>query len=203
MNIRKITVGKLETNCYLVRDNDSETALLIDPGADADRIIKFLDDLKVAPTEIVLTHSHYDHIAAAPVLKERFGIPISIHEIDAGNLKDPAENFSVVFGEPIGFEADNTFAENHKWKIGNSELTVLLTPGHTPGSISLITSAFVLSGDTIFKSGIGRTDIPGGDHDALVRSIKRLLGLGDETIVYPGHGPNTTIGKERLFLTGL
>jgi len=199
----RIIVGELETNCYAVGDESAKDVLLIDPGDDPERILYYLDEAGVTPTEIVLTHSHCDHIVAAPKMREHFKIPISIHELDAPNLEDPKRNFSDTFGETVSFKADRILTEGDSWPIGKSGVTVLHTPGHSPGSITLVASSMIFSGDTIFKNGIGRTDLPGGKYTDLVDSIKRLLGLRDEIIIYPGHGPRTTIGDERYFLTGL
>ena len=145
---------------------------------------------------IVLTHSHYDHIAAAPELRDKLGIPIAIHETDAAYLKDPELNFSVAFDRPVSFEPDKLLKGGDKWVLNDGELRVFHTPGHTQGGISIIGPGIVFSGDTLFKMGMGRTDLPGGDYDKLKESIRRLLELPEQTVVYPGHGPETTIGDE-------
>ena len=203
MNVQEIIVGELETKCYILWDLPKTHVLIVDPGAQPEKIIETLDKLDLSPTEIVLTHSHYDHIGAIPALKKRYNAPIAIHKFDAANLENPQANFSALFMEHIAFKADRTLVEGDKWKFDKNELSVLHTPGHSEGSISLAAAGFVLSGDTIFKSGIGRTDLPGGNYNKIVRSVKRLLGFRDQTKVYPGHGPRTTIGDERIFLTGL
>jgi len=203
MFAHKTIVGGLDTNCYIVGDENAKDILVIDPGGEADRILNFLANLEITPTEIVLTHSHCDHIGAAPNLREHFKIPITIHELDAPNLEDPKLNFSATFTGSFSFKADRRIKEGHKWPIGKGGLTVLHTPGHTVGSISLVAAGMVFCGDLIFKNGIGRTDIPGADYKTLAKSVKRILGLLDTTVVYPGHGPQTTIKDERLYLTGL
>ena len=203
MNIQEIIVGDLETNCYILWDMARSHVLVVDPGAQPEKIIETLDKLGLSPTEIVLTHSHYDHIGAIPALKERYKAPVAIHKSDASNLENPKANFSALYMDSIAIKADRMLVEGDKWQFDKSELSVLYTPGHSAGSISLATTGFVLTGDTIFKSGIGRTDLPGGNYDQIVKSVKRLLGFRDQTKVYPGHGPRTTIGEERIFLTGL
>jgi len=203
LNVQEIIVGELETNCYILWDIARSHVLVVDPGAQPEKIIETLDKLGLSPTEIVLTHSHYDHIGAIPALKSRYGILVAIHKSDAPNLESPQANFSALFMENIAFKADKTLVEGDKWQFDKSELSVLYTPGHSEGSISLAAKGLVLSGDTIFKSGIGRTDLPGGNYSQIVKSVKRLLGFRDLTKVYPGHGPRTTIGDERIFLTGL
>lgn len=200
LKYHKIVVGDLETNCYIVLDDARKTVLIIDPGAQTARITEVLQEQKLQPTEIVLTHSHYDHIGAAKELKDKYSIPISIHKLDADNLRNPAANFSSMFEEQIRFQADIKLEEGDEWIIGRDRLKVIHTPGHSEGSISLATDGLLFSGDTVFKFGIGRTDLPGGDYAKLRESISKLLEYPDSTEVLPGHGPSTTIGRERKFL---
>jgi glyoxylase-like metal-dependent hydrolase (beta-lactamase superfamily II) len=201
LNYRRVVVGDLETNCYILWDDSKDVVLIIDPGAQVAKICEILSEKELTPTEIVLTHSHYDHICAAPELKETFGIPISIHADDAENLKKSTSNFSAVFGEDVEFEADRILHEGDIWSFGDEYLKVLHTPGHSEGSISLVSNQIILTGDTVFKCGIGRNDLPGGNYGCLRESIGRLLTFPDETVLFPGHGPRTTIGDERIFLS--
>lgn len=201
MNYRRIVVGDLQTNCYAVWDDSKETVLLIDPGAQAELILEIIEEKGLTPTEIVLTHSHYDHIGAVPKIVERFPVPIAIHRNDADNLKSANGNFSAMFEERVEFEADRILEDGDSWNLDGEKLRVIHTPGHSKGSIVLAGDKILFAGDTIFNSGVGRTDLPGGDISTLRKSIARLLQFDDDAEVFPGHGPRTTIGQERKFLS--
>jgi hydroxyacylglutathione hydrolase len=203
MIIRTIRVGAFETNCYIVGCETSKEAIVIDPGDDADRILRQLKAEGLICKIIANTHGHVDHTSANKALAEATGATIAIGEEDAPSLEDPTRNLSPAFSSfakgktspPAGMllvEGDTLYA-------GRVCLRVLHTPGHTPGSISLLGEGMVFAGDVIFaQGGIGRTDFPGGSYDELMESIcEKLLVLPDETLVYPGHGPSTTIGRER------
>jgi len=202
MRVKRLVVGDLDANCYIISLEDG-ACIIIDPGADGDLIVRSIEDNELEPISIVLTHSHYDHIAAAPAIRERYGIPILIHESDADSLADSKSNFSAVFDEPIAFRADKTISDGDIVELGGEKMTVLHTPGHSPGSICIRANDFLISGDTIFREGIGRTDLPGGDYAQLTSSIRRILELPDQTTLHPGHGPRTTIGAERPSLEGI
>jgi glyoxylase-like metal-dependent hydrolase (beta-lactamase superfamily II) len=201
MNYRRIVVGDLQTNCYAVWDDSKKIVLLIDPGAQPEKIIEVIEDRELVPTEIILTHSHYDHIGAALQIKERYSAPIAIHRDDADNLKSAAANFSAMFEECVEFEADRILEGGDSWDLDGEKLRVLHTPGHSEGSIVLTSDKIIFAGDTIFQSGVGRTDLPGGNIAELRKSIARLLQFDDATEVFPGHGPRTTIGDERTLLS--
>ncbi|MGD1048782.1 MAG: MBL fold metallo-hydrolase [Candidatus Krumholzibacteriaceae bacterium] len=191
-------VGPIETNCYILSSPERK-AVIVDPGGDADTIEAYIEETRLEPVEIVSTHGHSDHIAAVGELKERYGIPFAVHEADAsvvklsvreapfwgmGKIKDPRIDRALRAGDTIVF--------------GSARGRVLHTPGHTPGGISILFDGFVLVGDTLFNRSIGRTDLTGGDLDTLLESIRtQLFTLPDETVVYCGHGPRTTIGEER------
>jgi len=199
MNVERLVVGDLETNCYLLYLDDSE-CIVVDAGGEAERIATAIEEKGLSPIAIVLTHSHFDHILAAPAIRDRYRIPILIHESDAANLNDPQSNFSALFDEPISFKADKTLVEGDVVELGDESLTVLHTPGHSRGSICLLSEDILVAGDLIFKAGIGRTDLPDGNYKDLVSSIERILKLPDSTVVFPGHGPRTSIGSERASL---
>ncbi|HOU35951.1 MAG TPA: MBL fold metallo-hydrolase [Candidatus Omnitrophota bacterium] len=198
MILETIVVGAIETNCYVVAAGKNREALVIDPGADAGQIKKALSRHSCTAGLVVNTHGHYDHIGA----DGDFGVPVAVHRSDADMLYDGRKNYSAIFG--ISFKVKNPVRyveDGELLEVGGVSLRVLHTPGHSPGGISLLLekpqSGIVFTGDALFAGSIGRTDL-GGSQEALLRSIReKLLVLPDETVVYPGHGPSTTIGQER------
>jgi len=217
MFIRKINVGPLQVCCYIVRGTDPSETAIIDPGADAEKIIRYLTENHLFPKSIIITHGHGDHIGANAKLKEVFpDIQICIHEADQDMLPYPAKNLSILGAFYGGItvrspSGDRLLKDGDKLQISDCILEIIHTPGHTPGGICLYGKnsennqpPVLFSGDSLFRDGIGRTDFPGCDHKQLVNSIKeRLFVLNEETIVYPGHGPSTTIvyeKKNNLFL---
>ena len=200
MHLRSFVVGMCETNCYIAADSSSKDAIIIDPGDNADAIIETIRTDGLIVRAIVNTHGHADHIAANAALKKQFDCPIMIHELDAPYLADPEANLSALIGyiEPISPPADRLLKDGGEITIGQLVFRVIHTPGHTPGGISLLENEVLFSGDTLFADSVGRTDFPGGSHEQLINSIQeKLLVLPDSTLVYPGHGPLTTIGNER------
>jgi hydroxyacylglutathione hydrolase len=198
--VRTLSVGELATHCHIVASETTLEAIVIDPGGDADRILAELRRLNLRVVQIVDTHGHFDHTLANGRVKEATGAPLSIHQADAEMLTNPLKGFSFWAGNlKPGPAADGFLKDGDVLRAGEVSLKVLHTPGHSPGSISLCTDGAVFSGDALFQGSIGRTDFPGGDYETLIRSIRtRLLTLPDETVVYTGHGPNTTVGAERL-----
>lgn len=205
MILERVCVGPFQTNCYILGSSFHRKAILIDPGADYKAIKNRLDKKGLKPTFIINTHGHIDHIGA----DEEFDLPIYIHSQDVDLLKDVELNLSKFFAVSLTVDSDvYTLSDNQDIYLGQIHLKVIHTPGHTPGGICLLLLApedkFLFSGDTLFCSGIGRTDIPKGNEFLLIKSIKeRLFCLEDDIIVYPGHGPETTIGREKrenLFL---
>jgi len=197
MRITRKIVGSFETNCYiLVVGRES---IVVDPGGDPQIILDFIEGNKLNLNMYLLTHSHYDHIAGLKVLIEVHKAPIAIHISDVPLLLNPQANLSFAMGDPQSYKAQRTLVDNDIIRLGGEALKVIHTPGHTPGSISILGGSFLLSGDTLFKSGRGRTDFPGGSEPLLSRSLRRLFELPDDTIVYPGHGEPTTIGAEKCY----
>ncbi len=198
MLVECITVGWFAANCYVVGCPETREAMVIDPGDEAERILEVVDRLGVTVKYIVNTHGHVDHIGADLELKDRTGAPLCIHRLDAALLADPGRNLSS-WTNPLPPVAPGwLLEEGDVVEVGNLRFGVLHTPGHTPGGICLSGEGVVFSGDTLFAGSVGRSDFPGGSHAALIRSIKeKLLVLPGETVVYPGHGPTTTIGEER------
>jgi hydroxyacylglutathione hydrolase len=199
LNVKVIEVGPFITNCYLLFAN--REAMLIDPGDDFLRIKELIEENHVEVKKIILTHGHIDHIRAVPEAKKLTGAPVLIHSGDAGMLIDPAANLSQWQDQPFKTApADMMIKEKDIIETDDFKLEVLHTPGHTLGGISLLTNGMVFTGDALFWGSVGRTDFPDGDHAVLIEGIKsRLLTLPDNTVVYPGHGPETTIEHERKF----
>lgn len=199
MNILRIPAGIYVANCYLVYSEDDKAAIIVDPGGDADELIDKIETNNLHLKYIVLTHGHGDHIAAVKKIKDRFGVEVLIHEDDAEMLEEGELNLSrkMAMGN-IEFKADKTIKEGDRLHFGNLEAKVIHTPGHTKGGICLLIEGSLITGDTLFKGSIGRSDLYGGDFDSLISSIKnKLLQLPDETVVYPGHGGQSTIGYEK------
>lgn len=203
MKVDQLILGAYQTNSYVVRAEAASTdCLVIDTGLDSGALVDFLAAEQLQPTALVLTHGHVDHIAGIGELREHFAhVEVYIHELDAEMLTDPATNLSALSGGMFeAGPADELVKGGDVIKAAGLVFTVLHTPGHTPGGISLYSAenAAVFVGDALFADSVGRTDFPGGSMAQLVTSIKtKLLSLPDETVVYPGHGPSTTIGRER------
>ncbi len=201
IQIQTIPVGPLQTNCYLVACADTGQAVVIDPGWSGEALFDIVNEQKLDMVAILLTHAHFDHIAGAGALKERSTAPIMAHQ-DARPYMRDAHLHAGLWGIPMdpAPEPDGKLSEGQIIKVGNLRLHVLYTPGHAPGHVCFHEpeSRSLFDGDVLFKEGIGRTDFPGGDHALLMQSIReKLLVLPDDTSVYSGHGPVTTIGSER------
>ena len=201
MILRQLVVGRLSTNCYMLGCERTREAMVIDPGGDAGSILEAVVELDLQVQQIVLTHSHFDHILAADELRSATGAGLAIHSSEASMLTDPPALFRFFAPQtPRGLVADRLLDDGDILSVGELQAEVLHTPGHSPGGISLwmAEEGIVFCGDTLFQQGVGRSDFPGSDHETLMRSIReRLYALPDETVVYPGHGPSTTIGHER------
>lgn len=206
MNYKIIVVGALETNCYLVYCEDTRACAVVDPGAEPERIFPVIFEEGLTPIVLINTHGHIDHIGANKDIKDHFGVPLYIHAGDNPILgKVQQLELSLFLGAKDSPPADHLMTDGEEIRIGNGSLRVLHTPGHSPGSVSLLGDGFLLSGDTLFMEGVGRTDLPGGSQKQLEQSIReKIMTLPDETVVLPGHGPHTTVGQERAdnpFLT--
>lgn len=199
MKIIQLEVGYLGTNCYIVYDENTLQAAIIDPGGSADKILKIVEQENLAVEMIINTHGHADHISGNSEIKKATGAPILIHKDDAVMITNAHSNLSVYVGNGMESEpADRLLSDGDNIKLGSILFTVVHTPGHTPGGICLIANNEVFCGDTIFYESIGRTDFPGGSYRQLIQSIKdKLMTLNDEVNLYPGHGPATTVGWER------
>lgn len=197
MILRKLVIGELMTNCYIVGSEDTKEGMVIDPADDAATILKAVKALELKIKYIVLTHGHPDHFAALAELKKATGAEVLVHREDAEILElPPMVFFGATFPQPP--PADRLLKDGDTITLGELVFKVIHTPGHTPGSICLLTDGVLFSGDTLFNYGIGRYDLPGGSLEKLMDSLHRkVLTLPDGTKVYPGHGPETTIGDEK------
>jgi hydroxyacylglutathione hydrolase len=207
MKVVQIPNGVFVQNCYLVGDERRGECVIIDPGEDTALIGRALTTLGMRPVAIWLTHAHLDHVLGVPELKRITGAPVYLHPGDRP-LYDRVAEQAVAFGmraAPLP-PPDRAFAHGDVVQVGDLTFSVRHTPGHSPGSVSLVGPGAVFAGDVLFQGSIGRSDLPGGDGNTLLQSIHReLLSLPDDTIVYSGHGSQTTIGRERSanpFLTG-
>jgi glyoxylase-like metal-dependent hydrolase (beta-lactamase superfamily II) len=198
-----LILGAFETNCYVVRTNESATqCLVVDTGLDGRDLVAFLEEHQLTPAAVVLTHGHADHIVGLAALRQRYPrIKVFIHQLDAQLLTDPDANLSGLAGLTFVTEPpDILLREGDVIEEAGVRLQVLHTPGHTLGGICLYAEVdnLVFAGDTLFADSVGRTDFPGGDTEQLIESIRtKLLLLPDKTAVYPGHGMRTTIGREK------
>ena len=201
MKIYCIPVGMLQTNCYILACEDTKKAVIVDPGDEGPKIDSLIQKEKLDPVLVVNTHAHYDHIGANRYFHDK-GIPVAIHKLDsklymAGGGAEILGSRSVPNPAP-----DRYLEEGDTIEFGNQKLTVIFTPGHSPGSISLYSAKdnVVFCGDALFCRSIGRTDLPGGDYDTLMHSLREKLSkLPGQTIAYPGHGPYTDIEGENKF----
>lgn len=207
MKVVSVPNGRFMENCYLVADETRGECAVIDPGEDTALIGRALEDLGMRPVAIWLTHAHIDHVVGVPELKRITGAPVYLHPDDRP-LYDRVVQQAAAFGmraSPLP-PPDRAFVHGDQVRVGDVAFAVRHTPGHSPGSVSLVGSDAVFVGDVLFQGSIGRCDLPGGDMDTLLQSIRReLLSLPDDTIVYSGHGSETSIGRERAsnpFLTG-
>jgi hydroxyacylglutathione hydrolase len=202
MELLCIVVGPFEVNCYLYWDPGSGDGVIIDPGFDAQRIEAAVDNAGFVPRAVLLTHGHGDHIAAVEDIKNRFEIPVYVGNGEQELLANPSANVSAFLGVPIvAPEPDHLVEDEQVIRIGSLTLRVLMTPGHTVAGVCYLDEAEgrLFCGDTLFAGGIGRTDLPGGSLRTLLESIRtKILRLPDQVICYPGHGPHTTVGTERV-----
>jgi glyoxylase-like metal-dependent hydrolase (beta-lactamase superfamily II) len=193
-------VGPLACNCYVVGDGETKEAIVIDPGDDAAALAADIQGLGLTVTGIVATHAHFDHVLGVEKLHELTGAPFYLHDLDLpllGWMQESARMFLGLETSPPP-TVDSSPAEGDVLTAGSVGLEVIHTPGHSPGSIALVSDDALFSGDTLFAGSVGRTDLPGGDTGALVDAVrKKLFALDPQLPVYPGHGPATTLARER------
>ncbi|MBA2343240.1 MAG: MBL fold metallo-hydrolase [Thermoleophilaceae bacterium] len=201
MDVRMFTVGPVGENCFLLRRDGAEEALIVDPGEEAPRLLAAIDELGVKLAGILLTHTHFDHVGAVAPVAKATGAEVWVPEIERPVLADinsfvPFEGF----GPFESYEAEHTLAGGERLELAGFEIEVVFTPGHSPGhmTFSIPAEAAVFSGDVLFQGSVGRTDLPGGDWPTLLESIRTLTeSLPAETVVYPGHMGITSLGAER------
>ena len=201
MLIETIVVGPLGVNCFILGDKQSNEGVVVDPGADGEMILAAVARFGLKVKYVLNTHGHFDHIGCNRQLKEQTGAELLIHEKDLWLLNEAARS-----ARQYGFQVEDSplpsryLTDGLRLDFGRRSIEVLHTPGHTPGGCSLLLAEekLVITGDTLFADSVGRTDLPGGSHEQLIASIKtKLMPLADDTVVWPGHGPSSTIGRER------
>lgn len=208
MNIKRFVVGAIETNCYIIYDENTLESVVIDPGAEAKTLIQYIDSNNLKVKEIILTHYHYDHIGAVEDLKKKYMCTICIHKKDVEGLKDPKINHSKAsFRKSISITPDKLLVDGDRFEIGSIKLIVIHTPGHTPGGICLKVENedIIFTGDTLFIDDIGRWDLEGGSEDKTTNTITNKISKWEDKItIYPGHGDFGTMEyvrkKNREFL---
>lgn len=204
--IQQLVVGPLQVNCYIVTDEQGN-AVVVDPGGDGNRINSTIAAAGLTVHAVIDTHGHFDHIGANDTVARNFGLPVHIHEEDAPMLESPASR-NPMFDQTemdAGESPVVRLADDEVLAFGSLKMQVLHTPGHTRGGICLLVSSDggepkdLITGDTLFAGSIGRSDFPGGDQDTLMASIKdKILPLGDDVRIYPGHGGSSTIGDQKI-----
>ena len=197
MKVKIMQVGPIGTNCYFLMEPEENVLAIIDPGDEAQRIQQVVNETGCKVQYILLTHGHYDHVGSVNELSEKLGAKIVGGAQEMPVFTDPALNVSQFVGAPIIVHPDELVNEGDVVKVGDMEFKVMLTPGHTQGSICFIEKDVIFSGDTLFQGSCGRTDLPTGDWNAIRLSLKRLAALPGDYKVYSGHGPATTLEEER------
>ena len=186
-------------NCYILGCEETKEGVVIDPGDEVDLLLKSIEEEGLQLKAILNTHAHFDHIAGVAEMKRRTGLPFYLHEGDLfwlDRLKEQAEMFGLPVPEKP--EVDQFLKEGDKITVGSLTLSVLHTPGHSPGAVTFVVDKRAFVGDCLFVGSIGRTDFPGGSYPELIQTIQaKILSLGDETVIHPGHGPDTTVRQER------
>ncbi len=193
MLIKTLVVGQIGTNCYIVTDENTLKSVVLDPGDESGAILDYIEANKLTVEAIFLTHGHFDHNLAVYPLREATGAPIYIHKKDAVTA-DARDQFKLTADENVRY-----YKEGDVLAVGGMTFTVLETPGHSPGSVTLLSGNALFTGDTLFKGSMGRTDLGEGNQETLMRSLKRLYQLDGDFEVYPGHMGSTTLDRERRF----
>jgi hydroxyacylglutathione hydrolase len=206
VTVQTLTVGAFQENCYLVVDSRSGKAVIVDPGGEGERLVEAVNKSGATLEAVWITHAHVDHVGAIASIKQRWDVPVYLHPLDR-RLYEAAGRQAQVYG--VQFEEppppDREFADGQQVKVGDVALSVMHAPGHSPGHVVIHGDGIALVGDCLFAGSIGRTDLPFSDPPQLAASLEKISALPPETVVYPGHGMDTTIGEERRsnpFLNG-
>ena len=206
VKVQTFTVGAFQENCYLLVDDRTNRAVIVDPGSEGERLVEAVDRSGATLEAVWITHAHVDHVGAIAAIKQRWDVPVYLHPLDrrlyeaAGRQ---AQVYNVPFEEPP--PPDREFADGQQVTVGDVELAVMHAPGHSPGHVVIHGDGIALVGDCLFAGSIGRTDLPFSNPPQLAASLEKISALAPETVVYPGHGMDTTIGEERVsnpFLNG-
>jgi len=199
MILKKLVIGPLENNCYIIADEPTRAAFIVDPGDEPDRILDLISENRLIPRYIICTHGHFDHIAVISDITQKTDIRIVLHKDDL-ELYRNVKKQAAMWGYDIDSlpDPDLFVKDGDAITIGALEFLVLHTPGHSPGGICVFGQGIVITGDTLFAGSVGRTDLYGGNIEKLKKSFKRLMSLPENTKVLPGHGPETTIRKEKV-----
>ncbi len=197
MKVKGLEMGSIGTNCYVVSD-DNNICAIIDCDGNPTPLFNYIEANELSPTHILLTHGHFDHIGAVEEVQEKYGCQVIACEKEREVLENPSINFSSYSGSPISLVANAYCKEGDVITVGDLKFTVMETPGHTVGSVCFLIGDTIFSGDTLFYGSCGRTDFPTGDWNTILQSLQRLKNLDGDYAVYPGHGPATTIEKERV-----
>ncbi len=194
-----MAAGIYAANCYIVYSEKTKDGIIVDPGGDSDDILDFINERTINIDYIILTHGHGDHIGGVISLINKLKVPLLIHEEDIDMISDANMNLSNIMPSgPVELKADRLLKDGDIIKFGDLEAEIIHTPGHTKGGISIKIGDNLITGDTLFQGSIGRTDLIGGDYDTIISSIKeKLLIFPDHTIVWPGHGAESTVGIEK------
>lgn len=194
MLVKKTVLGVYQENAYIIVDETTSDALIIDPGDEGESLVKYLESMKINLKAILLTHGHVDHVGAVDAVRDAFSVPVYISEIDMKFI----EQRKMAFGKMR--RADFFLKEGDEFTFAGKKVDIIETPGHSRGSLSYYVDGLLFSGDVLFQNSVGRTDLPGGNMEELLYSIKeKLMKLPGETRVFPGHGPETTLAMEKAF----
>ncbi|ERT56902.1 MBL fold metallo-hydrolase [Peptoniphilus sp. BV3C26] len=199
MKVIQMELGNFATNTYIIYDENLD-AVIIDPAAEAKKIISTIEKNNLKPKFVLLTHGHPDHVGALYELKEKYNLKVYINEKDQEMLETNSTYFGPMLGLDIkDVKGDSYLKDGQELSLGNLKFKIIETPGHTKGGVCILIENILFSGDTLFLGSMGRTDFPGGNEEEIFSSLKKLMELPDETVVLPGHGPKTTIGYERKY----